>query len=380
MKRLLLWTLCFFLFCPAAVQAAEIDPGLSGMLGDQLDAAGIDELQNQLPDETRELLEEMDLTELDVGRLLSLAPKDFMRVLWRMIQNTVRQPLTAFGMIAGVVVLCALVNTLKEGFHAKELSSVYGAVSVLCVTAAIAKPVTDCILGGAQAIQDCSVFMLSFIPILTSVVTVSGAPVTATTYNLLLFSACQLVSSLAAGVLVPFMGIYTGLCIAGSVGEDIGVLPLAKGIRSLVTWCLTLAMTAYVGLLSMQTLVSTGADNVMLKTGKFLVGSFVPIVGGAISDALSAAQGAMKLLKATVGAFGILAGALTFLPVLIKVLLWYLALKCAGSLAGILSMGGLGRLLEACSHCLMTMLALLCSFMLLIIVSIVLLLSFSAVG
>lgn len=373
----LLLAFCLFLFCPQAASAAGISPELSGALQGQLEAAGMEELQRQLPDETQRLLEEMELENLDIGRLISLSPKDFVRVLARLAKETVRRPFAAFGMIGGVILLCALAGALGQGFQSGGLSSVYTAVSVLCIVAAVAKPVTECIVDGAQAIRDCSVFMLSFIPVFTSVVSVSGAPVTATTYNLLLFSACQLVSGVASGVLVPFMGMYTGLCMAGSVGEDIGVLPLAKGIRSFVTWGLTLLMTAYAGLLSMQTLVSTGADSAMLKAGKFLVGSFVPIVGGAISDALSAAQGAMKLLRASIGAFGILAGALSFLPVLLKVLFWYLALKCGGILSGMLAMGKLRGLLEACADCLMTMLALLFSFMLIIIVSIILLLSFS---
>jgi stage III sporulation protein AE len=373
----LLLVLSFLLISPQRASAAGLSPELAGALQGQMEAAGVEQLQERLPNETQQLLSQLLQGKLDIGRLLSLSPGDFVELLVQLIREGIRRPFAAFGMIGGIILLCALAGALGEGFQAGELSSVYTAVSVLCVVAAVAKPVSECIVAGAQAIRDCSVFMLSFIPVFTSVVSVSGAPVTASTYNLLLFSACQLVSGVASGVLVPFMGMYTGLCIAGSVGEDIGILPLAKGIRSFVTWGLTLLMTAYAGLLSMQTLVSTGADGAMLKAGKFLVGSFVPIVGGAISDALGAAQGAMKLLKASIGAFGILAGALSFLPVLLKVLLWYLALKCGGLLCGMLAMGKLRGLLEACSDCLMTMLALLFSFMLLIIVSIVLLLSLS---
>lgn len=350
------------------------------MLQEQLEAAGMDALQQQLPDGAQQLMSDIALSKLDIGRLLSLSPRDFVQMLWQLLTSSLRRPLSAFGMIAGALILCALAQMLGDGLPAGGLSTVYAVVSALCVVAAIAGPVSECILEGAQAIRDCSTFMLSFIPVFTSVLTVSGAPVTAGTYQLLLFSACQLVAGFASSVLVPLMGIYTGLCVAGSVGEGAGILPLAKGIRSFVTWGLTLAMTAYAGLLSMQTLVSTGADNAMLKAGKFLVGSFVPIVGGAISDALGAAQGAMKLLKTAIGAFGILVGALSFFPVIVKVLLWRLALGCSGLLCGILAMPRLRGLLEACASCLSTMLAMLFSFMLLIIVSLLILLSFSGGG
>ena len=371
---------CLWLLRPSAALAAGLSPELSGMLQEQLDAAGMDALQQELPDGAQQLLPKIALSELDIGQLLSLSPRDFVRLTGELISSGLRRPLCAFGMIAGTLILCALAQMLGDGLQAGGLSTLYAAVSALCVVASIAKPISECILEGAEAIHDCSRFMLAFIPMLTSAVTVSGAPVTAGTYQLLLFSACQLVAGFASGVLVPLMGIYTGLCVAGSVGEDAGILPLAKGIRTFVTWGLSLAMTAYAGLLSMQTLVSTGADNAMLKTGKFLVGSFVPIVGGAISDALGAAQGAMKLLKTAIGAFGILVGALSFLPVIVKVLLWRLALGCSGVLCEILAMPKLRGLLEACASCLSTMLAMLFSFMLLIIISLLILLSFSGGG
>lgn len=372
--------LLLLFFCAGARAAQEngLDAEITHTLEEQLESVGAQQLADDLPEEARAILEQLELGNIDIGRMLSLSPGDFARVLWRLVRDTIRRPLTTFGAVTGVVVLCALVGTLNT--QTKTLLPVFSTVSVLCVITALVKPVTECILGAAAALRDCSTFLIGFIPAFTSIITVSGAPVTATTYNLLLFTACQLISMLSTRILVPFMGVYMGLCIAGSVGEDIGVLPLAKGVRSLVTWGLSLAMTVYVALLSMQTLVSAGADNVMMKTGKFLVGSFVPIVGGAISDALSAAQGAVQLLKTTVGAFGIVAGVALFLPALLRVLLWYLVLKGAHFTANVLSLGKLAALLDACSNCLATMLAMLVSFLLLIIISIVLLLSFSSGG
>ena len=64
--------------------------------------------------------------------------------------------------------------------------------------------------------------------------------------------------------------------------------------------------------------------------------------------------------------------------ILVRVLLWYFTVKVAAFLAQTLSLKKLGSLLGACSDCLGTMLALLFSFLLLILVSIILLLSFSA--
>lgn len=383
MKRFLLpLIVLMMLWNPVGVHAAQIDESLLNGLNDYLESSGAQELSEELPPEARHLLEELELGKIDIGKLLSLTPGDFVRVIRNTAESAVLRPARVFGTMMGVMILVTLVGALYPGKirNSTALSSVFSTVSILCIAAVIVDPITECILDSAQALHDCSSFMIAFIPVFISIITVSGSPVTATSYHAFLFGACQLISAASSNVLIPFMGIYTGLSVAGSVGEDIGVLPLAKGIRSFVTWSLTLMMTIYVTLLSMQTLISTGTDSVLMKTGKFLIGSFVPIVGSAISDALATAQGAVHLLKTTVGTFGIAAGAAIFLPIVIRVAVWYGMLKIASFTAGVLSHEKIKSMLEACGNCLGVMLAVLAAFLLLIIVSLVLLLNLSSAG
>lgn len=87
----------------------------------------------------------------------------------------------------------------------------------------------------------------------------------------------------------------------------------------------------------MQSMVAGGGDGMAYKTAKFLIGSFVPVVGGSLSEALTTAQGCLRMLKGWVGAYGVAVGALTFVPVLLEIAAWYGALQAAalaGDLAG----------------------------------------------
>ncbi len=67
----------------------------------------------------------------------------------------------------------------------------FGTVAVLTVAAAVADPIIGCITQAAQAVRDCSLFLISFIPAFAGVLTAGGQPVTATTYNPFLFGTCQ---------------------------------------------------------------------------------------------------------------------------------------------------------------------------------------------
>ncbi|WP_066459446.1 stage III sporulation protein AE [Anaerotruncus rubiinfantis] len=371
------WTALVLAFCllvfGLCVPACAADLGKSE-LGDydyqaQLDAAGADELFGNLPQDAQSLLDDTGITGIDYKQLLSLSPKDFFQAVWQLVLERVRMPLTVFGSVLGTILLCALLDSLKTSLWEGTLSSVFSAVAVVCIATSIIAPIVDCITSTARAIHDGSNFILAFIPVFSTVVTVSGQPVTAGAYTAFLFMACQVVAQIVSSVLVPLMGIYLAFCIAGSLAPGIDVNAVAQVIRKTVSWALGLLLTIFVGLLSLQTMVASGSDTVVSKTAKFLIGSFVPVVGSALSDAFVATQGYMKLLKTTVGVFGVLVAAMTFLPILLQTVMWYLAVNLSSALGEMLGVKPVAQILKSASATLGVLIAVILCFALLIIIS-----------
>ena len=70
-----------------------------------------------------------------------------------------------------------------------------------------------------------------------------------------------------------------------------------------VKWVLSIVMTIFVSLLTIQNLIGVAADNAGTKAVKFAVSNFIPVVGGALSDAYTTVQSCVKVLKSGVGAF-----------------------------------------------------------------------------
>lgn len=362
-KLLLIVMLFLGLSISTAAQSEEID------LQPQMDAVGADELLDKLPDDAEDLLDRAGIDKIDYKQLLTLSPSQFFREIWRLVLDKLKQPMTTFCAVLGTVLLCALLDCLKTSLWEGSLSSVFSAVAAVCIATAIATPIIDCITTTARAIEDCSNFILAFVPIFSSVVTAAGQPVTATTYTVFLFGACQIVSQIVASIFVPLMGIYLAFCMVGSVTPGIKIVSVAKVIKSTVNWALGLLLTIFVGLLSMQTMVASGSDTVVAKTAKFLIGSFVPVVGSALSEAFAATQGYMKLLKATVGVFGTLVAALTFLPIFLQTTIWYLTVNITSAISDMLGINQVGDMLKSSASVLSILLAMSLCFALLIIIS-----------
>ena len=128
-------------------------------------------------------------------------------------------------------------------------------------------------------------------------------------------------------------------------------------------------MTLFVGLLSLQSFVTVSADNVTMKAAKFAVSTTIPIVGGAVSEALSTVKSTMGIMKGSIGTFGMISGALVILPSLVSAFCFKLALFIAGAVSDLFGTKALTELIKS-GECVMSIvIAVLFCFMLLLSVS-----------
>ena len=337
-------------------------------LSQELEVIGFGRLGDYLPEETREALEQAGLGEALEGKI-ALTPGLVLQAVGGSLREQAKEPLRALAGVGAAVILAALLDGLGTLPSSGEMRSVFSTAASLAVCGSIAAPVIGCITQTAEAIRRCADFLLGFIPVFTGVLAAGGQAVTATTYHLFLFALCQGISRLSASVLVPLLGVYLAFCLTAAAVPGMRLAPLADTIRTTVSWAMGLMLTVFVAFLTIQTLVSGSGDSVSLRTAKFLIGSFVPVVGSALADAFMAAQGCIRLVRTTVGAFGAVAVIFLFLPVLVRVLAWYLSVQLAGALASLFGLDGAGGLLKSVGSVLGILMAMILSFGLLIVIS-----------
>lgn len=373
MKKILMFLLCLLLLCMpvSAVSGSDAsgESTLQEQFEEQLEASGADELIENTPEQVKESLYDLGLDTISFQKILSLSPKEFIPYFIDQVQAVIARPVKLLAIVVGIIVLCALMNALKQSMAKDKLKEVFQVVSILCICAAVITPVIDCISKTGKTIFDCSNFLISFVPVLSGVMTAGGQIVTATSYQVFLFWAAELVSVIVSRTLVPFLGIYLAIAITSSMNTEFRLDKIADSLKSFICWSLGGLLTVFVGILSIQGIVASSADTVSLKATKFLISSVVPVVGGALSDALGSVQSCVKLLKTSVGAYGIIIAVMTFLPLLIESISWLLVTKISQVVAEFLGVGGVTPVLKATSSVLSIILAIILCFMMLIIIT-----------
>lgn len=343
-----------------------------------LEQSGANELFSIIPDESKQLMIENDITSLDVTKLVNINFFDFMGSIWETVKSVVTKPLTILLTSVGIILLCALLNSLKSGFNNASYERVFSVVSVVCIAGTIIVPIAETITKTANVISQVSKFILSFIPVYVGIITASGKPISGVAYSTSLVGMVQVISYITGTVLVPLLSIYLAFCLIGSTSVNINVDGIARGVKTSVIVVLSFLLTMFIGVLSIQGVIAGASDTMSLKAAKFALSAFLPVVGGAIGDALNSVQGGMGVIRSTVGAFGIIAVVTAFLPSIISVLLMQLSLSISGAISDMFDTDRITALIRSASLVLSLILGILLLFFVLLVLSITIMLSMTS--
>lgn len=379
MKKLLAVILLLLLLPPAAAVTAHAeewadDPqsqsdgfDYQSQAEEFLGEGAVGELPGLIPPSARELLPDSGDSISDMVK--GFTPKTFLAQAVQMVKKNLAAPFRLLTSLIGVIILCAVLGSFNTSFGQSGIVPIFNVVICVFISSIIIDPVVECIVDATAAIREFSFFILTFVPVFAGVVTAAGQPMTGAAYNLFVFWMCQITSQLITGTFVPLLCAYLALSLISVVCPRMRLAEAVGGIKTFVTWCLTLILTVFVGLLTIQSVVASGGDSIAVKTTKFFIGSLVPVVGGALSDMFMAAQGCIQLVKGTVGAFGVVITALTFLPILLRTVIWYVSINIGGIISNLFGVEEITKLLKAISSTLGILMAVLLYYALLVIIS-----------
>lgn len=340
----------------------------------QYKMSGAEKLERELPKETKKSLDRIGVESKNIKSITDLTPKKLFNELFIIIKQQSPIPIKAISTSLSIMLLCALIESMRLSFGSRPLSGIVGVISSLCICATITMPIVNTIDNAARVIRYSANFMLSYIPVMVGIMVASGQAVSAASYHMMMIAAGETIAQIASRFLVPLLNVYLAISVVSALSSKMDLSGICKTINTVVKWVLGFIMTTFVSLLTLQSVVASTADNAGSKSVKFAINSFVPIVGGALSDAFSTVQGCIKLLKSGVGAFGVLAAGIIFIPIIVECIIWLLSVNICASIGDIFELKQISKLLRATGKVISTMLAIIFCCMTILTISTVLIL------
>ena len=299
-----------FLLLTITVHAGEMEQ----MIGNQIEQSGISELQSQL-----EKIKKNDFSEIVPNFDIKKATKSLAAGGWKWDISLILKRAFAFYckelfismkiMIAliSLAFISTLTDNLQKSFSSDGPAKAAFFVCFFLLSAVAVNAFTGAANAAVGVLDDMFFFINALVPVTLSLLAAGGAVFSAGVFHYVLMMCIQVVSLIAKNVLVPLILISTALGMAGCISEQHSVGRLSKLFGNAAKWVLGALLSVFVGVISLQSLAMPVVDGLSVKTAKYAMGSFVPIVGSVLSDTIDMVFGCFAIIKNAVGVAGVIA-------------------------------------------------------------------------
>lgn len=245
--------------------------------------------------------------------------------------------------LIAVAIIFSIVNGLTSGFMSKSTTEIihfvcYSAMIVLLMT-----EVTFLITDSVKAIKNMAKFMEIIFPIMLTLVTALGGVATTATYSPMMTVLSVVVSKVISNVVLPCFIATMALSIVGFISKDIKLDKLTNFFKSAGEIVIGVVFGLFTTFVTTNGISGAIADNLSIKSAKFAIASYVPILGGYLSDGLDLAVASVMLVKNAIGVGGVIFMLSIVLGPVLKILIFSLGLKLV---AGIIEPIGNKRMSE----------------------------------
>lgn len=185
-------------------------------------------------------------------------------------------------------------------------------------------------------------------PILITLLSTIGSFSSITIFNPLIVVLTTMVSLVFDKILYPIFIVVFVFTILNSLTDTVKLDKIIKFLSSSFKWIIGGVFTLFTAFLSIQGISAGKFDSVSIKTTKFAIKSYIPIIGGYISEGMDFLVLGSVLIKNSIGLIGVLIIFATIISPVISIVIIKLILQFC---AGILEMIGNNKMSNFLTNC-----------------------------
>lgn len=223
--------------------------------------------------------------------------------------------------IVVISIICSLLKNLQSSFSSEGISNIAFFACYALLIMILSKSFIVSINIAIDIIKDLSDFMAAILPVLVIMLGTVGGFTQAATMDPIVIGATLIVPRIYTNVIIPLILITCVLEFANNISTEHKINNLCKLIKQTTLSLQGIILTIFIGLLTIRGITSSTIDAVTLKTAKFAIDNFIPIVGKAFSDAITSVAGYSLIIKNAVSSVGLIVIILMMLYPIIKLIL-----------------------------------------------------------
>lgn len=349
-------------------------------IDNQLSKINISEIEEQIKGDSA--VKDIDLSsfikDLITGKqnILDLFDKE---EITSTLFSELKSSLRVVSIILVLALLSSILKSLENSFSSGDISKITNYIIFIMMVSLTLIGFKDVLGICYNTINSTIGLMQVIMPVLITLLVVIGFPITSTALSPIFLGGVTLINIVFKKFMFFSLTVSFAILIINNLSQSIKLNKLSSFIKNINIVTMGAIFTIYLGLVSIQGIYVTSFDKFSVKTAKFALGNFIPVVGGFVSDSVDILLSSSQLIKNVFGGIGlVLLVGICIIPV-IKVLSVIVVYKIAAMVIEPVGEDAMSSFLNDVSNLMLIMLACIIAIMIMFFVTIAILTSISVV-
>ena len=229
-----------------------------------------------------------------------------LRLLSSRLLSALHGSLWRFSRLLVPAIFCGVLQRMRASFAHGAVGNVVSCACFLLLAGSMAQDLGSHIALAQKAVAGMADLMQSLFPLLLTLLAAVGATAGTAFFQPAVAAACGTMTALVRTVTLPLALAAGVVTVLNRLSPRMGMGRLAGLFKSGATWTLGISFTVFISVTALQSLGAAAADGVSLRTAKYAVDNFVPVVGGMFADTMDTLVGASLLIKNALGMTGLI--------------------------------------------------------------------------
>ena len=254
-------------------------------------------------------------------------------IFWRDLKKS----LPLISIIISIAILGGMISSLQPISSKGSISNIIHFVTYGAILVILGASVSQVIKLTKTTLTSVKTLFNGIFPVLLTLLTALGGSVSVGIYQPAIAMLGNIFVSLITFVLLPIFIFSVVFSIVGNLSNNVKLDKFVEFLQGTFKWTIGLCFTIFLGFISIQGVIAGSVDGLSIRTAKYAIKSYVPVVGGYVSDGLAIIMASSSLIKNAVGGVGLFLLLSIMISPIINIVLFVLALKF---ISGIVEMIG----------------------------------------
>ena len=274
---------------------------------------------------------------------------DFFAFIFSNLIEMIVKYLPMLSIIIGIGIITNLLNGLKGKFNEKSTGNLIQTVGFLTAVVLVIGIISSLTDSTGNTISSMVKQMNCLFPIMLTLMASVGANASVGAFQPIVAILSTYIADIFNYFIVPLFTLSFVFSILSNISDNVKLDKFSSFISGVFKWSIGLIFMLFFAIFSIQGITMGSFDGLSIRTTKYTIRSYVPVMGGYLSDGMDIILSSTILIKNSIGLVGVLLIISTILSPVIEIAICSLVFKLISAILQPLGSSKLSNFLSSTS-------------------------------